>query len=113
MNKELIDTAAVGSAIRKARQNRGYTQDRLAKEIDVTPAFVGHIERGDRSLSLETLVKVASILNISLDELLLGKSGADEDDGVCSDFRQLISGKSTPVQQMVLDVVRTLLNHVE
>ena len=34
----------------------------------------GHLERGTRSPSLETLVKISQILRVSLDDLVFGKT---------------------------------------
>ena len=46
------------------------TQEELAAAIDVSTSFIGHIERGTRKLSVDTLVKLADALKISCDQLL-------------------------------------------
>ena len=62
----------LGQRIRKQRTQLGWTQEALAEHIGVSTSFVGHIERGTRKASLETLVSVANSLKISLDYLLAG-----------------------------------------
>ena len=48
----------------------GITQERIAEMIDVCPAFIGHIERGTRKLSVETLFRLCKALGVSADFLL-------------------------------------------
>lgn len=62
---------ALGDKIRKQRQRMNLTQEKLAEKIDISESFMGHIERGDRKLSIDTLVKIAQELDISIDYLLL------------------------------------------
>ena len=59
-----------GERVRKKRQQKGWTQEMLAKELGVSTSFVGHIERGSRKASLETLVQIANVLEVSMDYLL-------------------------------------------
>lgn len=65
-----MDYVDLGSRIRKKRLQLGWTQEALAKAIGVSTSFVGHLERGSRKASLETLVAAANALNVSLDYLL-------------------------------------------
>lgn len=60
----------LGKRIRLKRLQLGWTQEYLAKEIGVSTSFVGHVERGSRKASLETLVALANAMDISIDHLL-------------------------------------------
>lgn len=60
-----------GRRVRKRRTELGWTQGELAERIGTSLSFVGHIERGTRKASLDTLVALANTLEISTDELLL------------------------------------------
>ena len=40
----------------------------------LSTGYIGHLERGTRSPSLETLVKISQILRVSLDDLVFGKT---------------------------------------
>ena len=52
----------------------GWTQGcrslELAEKCNLSVSFLGHIERGSRKMSLETLVTVCEVLNLSADYLL-------------------------------------------
>ncbi len=65
-----MDYALLGARIRQARTLHGWTQDQLAEKANISLSFLGHIERGTRKPSLETLVTLASILEVSFDSLL-------------------------------------------
>ncbi|WP_010244118.1 helix-turn-helix domain-containing protein [Acetivibrio cellulolyticus] len=65
-----MDYKALGERIRKQRLKVNLTQEQLAEKIDMSYSFVGQIERGDRVLSLETLVRLANELSISVDYLI-------------------------------------------
>ena len=61
----------LGARIRQKRQEKGWTQEMLATEIGMSLPFVGHIERGTRKPSLNTLVQIANAMSVSLDDLLI------------------------------------------
>jgi len=67
-----MDYVDLGARIRQRRIQKGWTQEALAKEIGMSTSFMGHIERGSRKASLETLVQIANAMSVSLDELLDG-----------------------------------------
>lgn len=101
----------IGSIIRGARLNQGLTQEELAELVDVTPAYIGHIERNQRSFSLQTLVRLVTELDIDMN-YLFSEDVPTDDDKVIVDFKQLISGKPLPTQEAVLDIVRTALKYL-
>lgn len=76
MNYELL-----GKHIREKRKEKNYTLEQLAEKLDVSTTFIGQIERAKGIPSLETLVKIANVLETSTDSLLFGnlnsKSGND------------------------------------
>lgn len=65
-----IDYTAMGGRIRNARLDAGLSQSELAERCNLSVSFLGHIERGSRKMSLETLVTVCEALNLSADYLL-------------------------------------------
>ena len=68
-----------GSAWRCARtgMRRELSQSDLARLAGVSPSAISQVERGERGLSLETLLALAGRLNITLDELLGGEVTPD------------------------------------
>lgn len=65
-----LDFKAIGKRIKIARIRTNLTQESVADKIGVTPQHVSNIETGNSSVSLTTLVAIANLLNVSVDELL-------------------------------------------
>ena len=101
----------IGNIIREARLNQGLTQEELAELVDVTPAYIGHIERNQRSFSLQTLVKLVTELDIDMN-YLFSESVPTSEEQIIIDFKQLIKGKPLQTQEAILDIVRTALKHL-
>ena len=49
------------------------TQEKLSELCGLSTGYVGNLERGTRTPSLETLAKLCEVLNVSLDELVFGE----------------------------------------
>ena len=81
-----IDYVAVGKRIKVARKNLRLTQDKLAERLDISNTYMSEIERGKSICSLETIVKFAKELNMSLDYLIFGISESNIDYG----FKELL-----------------------
>lgn len=73
-NKEM------GIRIRKQRELLGFTREKLAERLNVSPKFCSDIEAGAKGMSLETLCKLSKELMISTDYILFGKTHSDTDD---------------------------------
>lgn len=63
-----------GATLRLERVARNLTQQQLAFEAELSLTYIGEIERGQRMVSLDTLRRLASALNLTAAELLT-KSG--------------------------------------
>ncbi len=65
----IINKKQFGEKLKKARIHAKYTQAELAEEIDVSPNFLGDIERGIKLPSLSKLILLSNTLKVSLDSL--------------------------------------------
>ena len=63
----------LGLRVRDARKAKHLTQEQLAEKVGISSSFMGHIERGTRIASIDTLVSVCNVLSVS-PCLLLGAS---------------------------------------
>ena len=57
----------IGLQIAYYRKLRGLTQEELAEQTGLTPAFIGHLEAPNiqKALSLDSLFDIASVLQIA------------------------------------------------
>jgi len=60
----------VTSNIRHLRKGAGYTQAQLAEKLDIKRSLVGAYEEGRAEPKLSTLINVARLFDVSLDELI-------------------------------------------
>lgn len=68
-----MDYIALGRQIRLNRKRRNLSQEALASLADISASFMGHIERGTRKASLETILSIANALQCDLDNLFAGQ----------------------------------------
>lgn len=59
----------VGFNIRKIREDRGLSQEKLAALADLHRAYIGQIERGEKNIGLRNLEKIAKALSIRVKDL--------------------------------------------
>ena len=60
----------VGFNIRKIREEKGLTQEKLAAVADLHRAYIGQIERGEKNIGLKNLEKIAKALGVDVKDLL-------------------------------------------
>ncbi len=70
-----MDYKSLGMRIRKRRKAMRMTQEELAQKLGLSLSFLGHIERGTRKASVETLVAIANELSLSVDYILQDSLG--------------------------------------
>lgn len=65
-----MDYKKLGKRIREERKKLNLTQSQLAEAIDISDTYMGAIERGERSLTLDTLVRLVDRLGVTVDYML-------------------------------------------
>lgn len=59
-----------GAQLRALRRKARMTQEQLGFETDISRTYISLLERGERSPTLDTIVKLSNGLNISIAELV-------------------------------------------
>ena len=68
-----MDKKAAGNRIRRARRHLDITQEQLAEATGLSTSFVGHVERGTRMPSAETLYKICKVIEITMEYAIAGE----------------------------------------
>lgn len=62
--------AALGTAIRQLRTERAISQEDLAYEASLNRTYMGDVERGERNIAYENIIRVAHALGTTGSALL-------------------------------------------
>ena len=60
----------LGQNLKKIREQKGMTQERICDILDLDRGYISSIENGKRNPTLSTLKKLADALKVPVDELL-------------------------------------------
>lgn len=60
----------LGRNIRKYRRMADLTQEQLAEKCDCSASYIGQVENARSKPSIEALVNIANVLNVTVDQLL-------------------------------------------
>ena len=66
--------ASIGTRIAQLRKNHNLTQEQLAEKLDISIKHCSSVERGVSRLSLEYLIEISNLFDVSLDYLVKGIS---------------------------------------
>ncbi len=105
-----MDRIILGKRLREERLHCGMTQEQVAEYINVSTTYVGLIERGERSVTLEKLILLAKCFHVTIDYLL-------EDSIPVTDSVQdkmmfsLWHSANEQERSMILSIIRSVLNN--
>jgi transcriptional regulator with XRE-family HTH domain len=62
----------IGEAIRQRRKRAKLTQEKLAEKADLNPKYLGEIERGEKIISIEALLRIAKAIGVPIRDFFRG-----------------------------------------
>ena len=95
-----INFTAVGRRIQKNRKKKHISQEQLAFQISSSASYISNIERGVKKPSLQTLVEIAEVLGVTVNDFLYNT----EEVSVLYDnpeLSELLSGFSADEQKLL------------
>lgn len=60
----------IGTKVKKLRELRNFTQEYMAKNLDMTTSGYGKIERDESEVSYQRLEKIAEVLGIKVEDII-------------------------------------------
>ncbi len=104
-----MDKKLFGKQLQRYREQAGYSQETLAEQIECSTIFISYIERGEKSPSLDTLLKLANALNISVD-LLFGRELKHYTSEKLKYIEEQLKNLPTSEQQKILDIMESVVS---
>ena len=87
----LVDYKKIGVRIRKQRKENELSQEQMAEQIGISFSFMGHIERGTRIASVETLAHICKVLEMDMHYVVFGhSSGYSVNSELLHELRELV-----------------------
>lgn len=105
MNREIL-----GQRIREERMRIGLTQEQLAEHIDVSTTYIGFIERGERSVTLEKIALLAECLHVSIDSLIHDPCMDSPPQNYEEQLLSLWKSASIDEQKLILSISDVIVN---
>lgn len=101
----------IGGRIRYFRKLKGWSQETLALQAEINPAFLGHLERGLKSPTVKTLEKIAAALDISMSELFSEPQPiSDEKEALLTELHDLLQGLSVESLRKITVILQNILS---
>ena len=106
-----IDYNLIGERIKEARKNKGYTQEKLAEEIDVAVAYVSRLEKGF-PINLKRIAQISQVLDVSIEYLLSG-TVPKSDNYLNKDFEEILERCSPEKLKLIYNIAKTIVKQPE
>lgn len=98
--KELLK--AIGHRICERRKVLNYTQEQIAEMMDVSIQMISNLERGNKAIRIDNLLKICTILHVSTDYILTGNRIDTDESTLMTKIKQL-SEKDYRMISMLVD----------
>jgi len=96
------DLDNIAGRIMERRKKLGMTQKALAEKTGLTIQHVSYMEAGKRSVSWESMIRLASVLGTSVDYFLTGDI-VDKDKLLLSDKLGMLSAPEVHIIESIID----------
>jgi transcriptional regulator with XRE-family HTH domain len=104
-----INYRVIGDKIRIEREKFDISREKFAELLDLSPFFVGQIERGERKMSIGTLINVSECLHISIDYLIFGEVDHLKEH---NSLQSLLNKCSEKEEKVIEEIIKTILPHI-
>ena len=84
------DYKETGKRIRARRREMEITQEQVAERAGVSTSFIGHIERGEKVASVETLAALSAALDMDLNYMILGVCRSNENKTIIEEIEAIL-----------------------
>lgn len=95
-----------GKRIKNLRIERGLSQERVALNAGITPAYLGLVERGQRNATVNIVERICAAMNVSLAEFFSESTDESQTDIVDRQILGQLSGLSIEEKQLCLQLLK-------
>lgn len=93
----------MGKRLKEQRKYNHLTQEKIAEMLNISVKHYSEVERGITGLSVENIIKVSNILNVSIDYLLKGTK-INNNDVINNLFNNLSNESYTDLLNIIISI---------
>lgn len=98
----------VGQRIRMYRLQQNMTQESLAEKAELHHTYIGQVERGEKNLTLTSLEKILTALDVSFSTLFENIELTTVQESIPSQCYQLIQSRSESEQRHIYRILKEI-----
>lgn len=102
-----MDRKILGKRIRNERLRLKMTQEQLSEKINVTASYLGAVERGEKSMTLEKLVDLINVFDISMDYMLSDFISANKEN-TDNDIWELLNNMNNHQRRLTMEIAKLI-----
>ncbi|MDA8236219.1 MAG: helix-turn-helix transcriptional regulator [Clostridia bacterium] len=108
-------TNQIGQRIRQARSKLGLTQEQLGERANLHYSYIGQVERGTKTPSVQTLDRIAKALNTGLEYILEEREDyvPSLDNLLEKELLNLISDRNPADVELIINITRNVLKRID
>lgn len=99
--RETADLKKIGGRIVERRKELKLTQEQIAERMNVSIQMISNIERGNKAIKIDNLLKLCDILKTSTDYILTGRRTDNDFDHLASKISQLTEPDYKMIEMLV------------
>lgn len=118
----MLNNKDIGQRIRKEREKLNLSRQELAELVLLSDYYIGQLERGERQMSLNVLVNLASCLHVSLDYIIWGNNNdfshiqedlaTYETNYYDNEIKKLLNKCSDREKELIIKLIKTILPYL-
>ena len=103
----------VGDRVRELRTKHGQSQEQLAFNADITPSYLGQIERNLKSPTVRVIERLCQSLGVSLADFFSTSPTSSDIDPISLQIISQIANRSNEQKQHILGIVREVTKYYD
>lgn len=104
-----FDYKIIGQRIKEERRKKGWSQEKLSEEVDVTTVYISKIERGSSRINLKRLAQISKALDTSI-EYLIGGTAPDSSNYLDKELYETLLNCTPAKQRLIYNIAKIVSN---
>lgn len=107
------NTFNIGNRIHQLRVNHELSQEQLALAANITPNYLGLIERNKKCPTIRIVEQICVAMNMTLSEFFSTANTATYDDTFATQLILLLKNKSDDEKRLILNIIKQIVEYNE